>query len=367
LPGVGVVLRPVAGDVDAAREPDPVLRCRVVEEPHQPGNLSRAADQPVVQPDRHHLRAARRALGMERVEGILEVLEELLAGDVAGRGGEAHVVGFQRIGDDQLVARADLQPIGQVVVIGVGDIGKAALLGHQTHGVGAAAAGVPAKGAFPDHLGMQADRGGDGFALFGLGHVLVFDPFQAVRGDLPPRGLHRGDLFGRPGKGGRDAVDRQRDATGGEQPVQPPEPGAGAVFIDRFHVPVALAGPGRGAGDVRKEGLGRGIAVQDGILAALFVVQHDLDRDLRPPGPGGIGRVGAISQHVARIAVHRGLPAMHPRFLAWKRRAVFQFLEESPILGATGRAAQAIAARLRKDCSRDGGRNARGIPDHPCA
>ena len=42
----------------------------------------------------------------------------------------------------------------------------------------------------------------------------------------------------------------------GEQPVQPPEPGARAVVVDRFHVPVALARPGRGPGDVGQERLG---------------------------------------------------------------------------------------------------------------
>ena len=44
-------------------------------------------------------------------------------------------------------------------------------------------------------------------------------------------------------------------ARAGEQPVQPPEPGPGAVVIDAFHVPVALSGPGLRAHDLGQEGL----------------------------------------------------------------------------------------------------------------
>ena len=75
-----------------------------------------------------------RAFGIERVEAVLEIGEELVAGIEALRRGEAHVVGVERVGDDQLrpsgAMAVMLEPIGQFVVIGVGDIGEAAFLGR---------------------------------------------------------------------------------------------------------------------------------------------------------------------------------------------------------------------------------------------
>jgi hypothetical protein len=132
---LGMGLCPMPGDVDAAREPDAVVRLCIVEKALQPGDLARAADQPAMQADREHLGRGRLALGVERVEAVLQVLEELLAGDVARRGGKAHVVGFERIGDHQLVMVAIFAPIGQVVVVGVGDPGEPAGFRRQPHGV----------------------------------------------------------------------------------------------------------------------------------------------------------------------------------------------------------------------------------------
>ncbi len=54
-----------------------------------------------MQTDRHHLRRAFLAFLIERVESILEIGEELVAGVEALRRGKAHVVCFERIGDDQ--------------------------------------------------------------------------------------------------------------------------------------------------------------------------------------------------------------------------------------------------------------------------
>ena len=134
------------------------------------------------------------------------------------------------------------------------------------------------------------------------GHVLVLDPFEAVGGDLPVGFLHGGDLLGRAHQGGGDAIDGDGQAVGGEVAPQPPEAGAGAVLVHRLHVGVALVGPGRGADDVGEEGLGRGVAVEDVVLAALFVVEHDLHRDIGAAGPFGIGRRTAVAEHVAGVS-----------------------------------------------------------------
>src|SRR5690606_37624376 len=82
---------PVAGNVEAPGEPDALVPPRVIEKALQPGDLARPPDQAAVQADRHHLCRTRLAFGIEHVEGVLEILEELLACDVAGGRGEAHV------------------------------------------------------------------------------------------------------------------------------------------------------------------------------------------------------------------------------------------------------------------------------------
>ena len=53
----------------AARDPDPVVGEDVVDEAGEGGGAAGAADQAAVQADRHHLRAAGLALGVEGVEG----------------------------------------------------------------------------------------------------------------------------------------------------------------------------------------------------------------------------------------------------------------------------------------------------------
>ena len=76
---------------------------------------------------------------------------------------------------------------------------------------------------------------------------------------------------------------------------QPPEAGAGAVFVNRLHVHVPLAGPGCSADDLRQECLRGRIAVQDAVLAALLVVDHELHGDARLPRPARIGWGPAVT------------------------------------------------------------------------
>jgi hypothetical protein len=105
-----------------------------------------------------------------------------------------------------------------------------------------------------------------------------------------------------------------------EHAVQPPEAGAGAVFVDRFHVPMALARPGLRAGDFREERLGRRIAVQDRVLAAFLVVENKLDADVGAVGPLRIGRVRPVAAHVADISLGFG----HCLSCFWRSRPVVQ-------------------------------------------
>lgn len=59
-----------------------------------------AADEAAVEADRH-LGAAAFALRIEHIRGVFEIGEELVAGIEALRRGETHVVGFERIGNDE--------------------------------------------------------------------------------------------------------------------------------------------------------------------------------------------------------------------------------------------------------------------------
>src|SRR3546814_4209796 len=90
-------------------------------------------------------------------------------------------------------------------------------------------------------------------------------------------------------------------AVAGEQAVEPPEAGMAAVLVDLVHVHVALARPGLRAEDLRKVGLRGGVAVQDVVLAALLVVDDELDGDAGAARPLRIGRRLAVADEIARI------------------------------------------------------------------
>jgi hypothetical protein len=65
--------------------------------------------------------------------------------------------------------------------------------------------------------------------------------------------------------------------------------------------------PGQGAApdDLRQKGFGRGVAVKDAVFAAFFVVQHELDSDMRAARPFGVGRVRTITTHIPDITHSR--------------------------------------------------------------
>ncbi len=108
----------------------------------------------------------------------------------------------------------------------------------------------------------------------------------------------------------RIALHRQRDAEHGdrhvvalEQPQQPPDAGARAIFVDLLHAHVPRALHRRGIGDVGQEDLGGRVAVEDIGLGAFLVIEHELDGDARAAGPGGMRRRAAIAGEIARNAM----------------------------------------------------------------
>ena len=52
--------------------------------------------------------------------------------------------------------------------------------------------------------------------------------------------------------------------------------------------------------------------MQEAVFATLFVINHELHRNLRLIWPVGMGRGGAVSAHVACIAVHFLLSLLLP-------------------------------------------------------
>ena len=66
-------------DVDPPRRPDPLVRREVVEEAGERGGAAGASGESAMQPDRHHLRPSRLAVGVEHVETVAEIGEELVA------------------------------------------------------------------------------------------------------------------------------------------------------------------------------------------------------------------------------------------------------------------------------------------------
>ena len=208
-----------------------------------------------MQADIHHFRRALCALAVQHVKTILQILEEMIARIEPLRRCKPHIVSIQRVGNNQMRPLRTFHPIGQIIGIGVGRVEKPALLHDQGLRVHRTPARIPAERAFSRQFGMQADGFGNLAALLLDGHILVLDPFQPMRGDFPIGLLHRLQLIRTARHGGRHAIHGHRHVALGEHPPEPPEPGTGAIFVNRFHVPVALTRPLCRADDFGQEGL----------------------------------------------------------------------------------------------------------------
>lgn len=114
---------PMAGNVGASAHPHRVTRGDVVKKAREARGPARMADDPGVEAYRHHLRRGR-AFGIEHVEGILQIDEEVVGGRHRSTD-ELGVVVDQTIGDDQVRLAADRDPVGQLVIVGVGIVEEA--------------------------------------------------------------------------------------------------------------------------------------------------------------------------------------------------------------------------------------------------
>src|SRR4029078_6168435 len=105
------MLEPVVCNIDATAERDAFDGAHVLEQPDQPGTSSRPADQPVVQADGEELGRALLAFAVENVEGVAHIGEKLLPGRKPAVLVEAIVVGFIRIGNDEVGFALNVEPI----------------------------------------------------------------------------------------------------------------------------------------------------------------------------------------------------------------------------------------------------------------
>ena len=167
----------------------------------------------------------------------------MLAGVEALHLGKAHVIGIQGIGDHQMRFAGGIVgfPVGQVVVIGIAVVQKAAFFHHQAPGIGTGAAGVPTQRAFAADFGEDADGFEHVFTLLRFIHVLVVDPAITVAADLVP-GLDHGADHIRMALGGHcHGKHRERNIELAKQLEDAPHACTAAVLIQRLHAHVALA------------------------------------------------------------------------------------------------------------------------------
>ena len=182
-------------------------------------------------------------------------------------------------------------PVWQVIGIAVGVVEKAALLGDEAARLfGLTPALVPAERPVAGHPRVDLDRLGDVLALDLLGDVLVVDPAITVCRDLPVCREHRRDGRRVALQRHSHTVDRNRHVAPGEsacsrqKPARLPYSYSNSIFMLR------MPRDWRGADRLRQKCLGSGVAVQDRVFAALFVIDDELQCDAGVAGPPSLGR-----------------------------------------------------------------------------
>src|SRR5882762_3688307 len=90
-PAEGMGDEPMPRDVDAPRDPDPLVPLGIIDKPFERGGATGPPGEPAVQANRHHARA-RFALAIKYVEGVPQIGKELVSRVEPLRGGETHVI-----------------------------------------------------------------------------------------------------------------------------------------------------------------------------------------------------------------------------------------------------------------------------------
>ena len=229
------------GNLRAGGEPNALMCLEMRKRAFQRQRTGRAPCKAAMQTDRHHLGRACRPFGVKLIKGVDQAALELRAFGETCLDCKAHIVAIHRIGHDQLILAARLDPIGQVIGIAVCDIGQIPLLRGKIHSVHGAAPRIPPARRGSCDLSMQAEGLADLRPLLLGGHIFVFHPFQAMAGNFPTRLFHRRHLFGAAGKGRGHTINCHGQV--GHHGIKPPKPCTRTIFVDRLHIPMAHPNP----------------------------------------------------------------------------------------------------------------------------
>src|SRR5690348_15570686 len=139
---------PVLGNVGAPCDPHLGMACKPIKDFCESKRATRMSNDAVVKSEAEH---PRRILVDHALDGIFHILKVVAArGDALPA--EADVVVHERIGNHQLVARADLHPIWKLVVVGVTVVGVSGIEQDRSRGKRWSIATVPAFGSSPHAL-----------------------------------------------------------------------------------------------------------------------------------------------------------------------------------------------------------------------
>ena len=201
------------------------MALHMIKEFLQPGKTGRPPDKTAMQPYRHHLWGGI-ALGIQRIECINQIGGKLVPGMKALCRGKAHVVGVQRIGDNQMRAVGLATPERQVIGIVICIIQKAAFLGDKHARMLRCAARIPAQRAGAADGCVDVDGLLQMRPLLIHGHAVIIDPAIAMRGNLVTIGKGTLDDCRMTLHGHRHREQCQRHIAVTEKIKQPPDPAA---------------------------------------------------------------------------------------------------------------------------------------------
>ncbi|AIM20687.1 amidohydrolase [Serratia sp. SCBI] len=297
-------LAPVVRYLLPRTDPHPFVLLDIIEKTLQRAKTPRPAQQTTVHPHRHHLRRLL-ALSVQHVEAVFQIGVKLLGGIKPLSGGETHVVGVQRVRNDQVrptaaVAARHFAPERQIIAVIIAVIIKTALLHDQLPSVGAVAPGIPAGRRFAEQVGQHLHRFLHMLTLLSDIHMLIMDPAPTMADHIVFRRFDRRDNLRLARQRHRHAEDRQRQATPAELAVDPPKARPAAVFVQRIHRHMARRIAG-GADNIGEKLFRSRIAMQHMILRTLLVIEHKLHGNPRVARPARVRRISGVASQVTGV------------------------------------------------------------------
>src|SRR3954454_19792736 len=299
-------LEPPPRDVEPAHEPHTLLRAGMRDESADRRGPRRLPRPPRMRDHRHHRRAL---VGEQLVEADDKRVEVVARTREPGRHEVPRVLVGLRVRDDQHRAPEARRVVGQVVVRRVGVIEEAALLDEQLARVLARArARVPPERPLAEHALERLDRPQQVLALLVARLRPRLAPAPAVAEEVVttlahPVGDRRIEL-----QSGRDRRHGDRHLEGVVDPRQAPDPRPRAVLVVRLGAEGARRRLRPGVG-VLAPAVVAIVAVDDVVLGALLVDEHEIDGDARAVGPAEPGRQRAavadeVAGRPAQYAIH---------------------------------------------------------------